>query len=138
MKVSNILKVAGLSIAFLAVVSIIIVRAFFLPQVEVGTVEYKMISGSVSGKHEILLIETAGRNTFLVDGFSEKDYLDLLSGKSDLEDIYYRVSVNLCGSRDDTLTLYVNTENYKKIRPDTIIKFEIHKKDRDHLVGLVD
>ena len=138
MKVKNILKVTGLSIAFLAVVSIIVVRAFFLPQVEVGTVEYKMISGSVDENHEILLIETAEKNTFLTDEFTEEDYLDLLSGKSDFEDIDYRVSIKLCGSRDDILILYVDNANYKEIRPSTIIKFEIDKKDRDYLVGLVD
>jgi hypothetical protein len=138
MKLNNILKVLGLSIAFIAVVSIIVVRAFFLPQVEVGIVEYKMISGSIDGNHEHLLIETADGNTFLTDRFAEEDYLDLLSGKSDLEDICFRVSVNLCGSRDYTLTLYVDNINYKIIRPDTIIKFEIDKKDRDYLVRLVD
>ena len=138
MKVKNLLKVSGLGIAFLAVVSIIIVKAFFLPSIEVGTVEYKMISGPVNGKQEILLIETAKNNTFLTGEFTEEDYLNLLSGKSYFENIDYRVSIKLCGSRDDILTLYVDNINYKKIGPGTIIKFEIDKKDRDYLVGLVD
>ena len=101
-------------------------------------VEYKMISGSDDGKQKLLLVETAGSSIYLDDEFSEENYDDLLSGKSDFEDIKYRISVSLCGARDDTITLFLDNENYKKIRTDTIIKFEIDNKDRDYLVEIIE
>jgi len=115
------------------------------PHYEVGQMEYRLVTGTLDGVQEVIMIETSRRITVLFTEFSEifeNNDAELVSRAEQLEmmqktdDLQYRVSVNL-PVKGEKAEFRLSRENFNLLKFNREIKFEVDRKVRDSISSIV-
>ena len=138
--------------SFPIIITIIIAVAIsmiysFSPEIEIGRLQYKLITGTVSDTSKIVLINSPGHisttDNRLNEHISGKDENLFLNDELDstisahYTDVKYQICMELCGSRNDKEIFEVNRAVLNRIKFNRITKFEIDKSNRDIIKKLI-
>lgn len=115
------------------------------PHYEVGQMEYRLVTGSLDGLLQVIMIETSSQITVLFPDFKEifeNNDAELVSRSEQLEmlqntnDLQYRVSFNL-PVKGEKAEFRLSRENFNLMKFNREIKFEVDRKVRDSISSIV-
>lgn len=134
------------SMLSLIITALIIMLSYCSPVTEVGTIEYKLITGMNDNKLHVIILDT-GREIFSIDN-DYKNFISARNGnlvvdkvledaiKSAYSDISYRISVCL-SSNNETVTLTASKEIFNNLTVGSTAKFEINRSRKHTIERLV-
>ncbi|UCG91073.1 MAG: hypothetical protein JSV97_08260 [candidate division WOR-3 bacterium] len=130
----------------LLILAIIIMLSHCSPITEVGTIEYKLITGTSDNELHIIMHNT-GREIFSIDN-EYKNFISVKGGnlvvdkaledeiKSAYSNITYRISICL-SSNNETVTLTASKDIFNNLKVGSTAKFEINRSKRNTIERLV-
>lgn len=116
----------------------------FRPNSEVGTMEYRLVTGNQDGEIEIIMIETSKHITVLNSSLKEifeNNDAEIISRPEQLEllqqyrNLQYRVSLNK-DVKNENIQLRLSREDFNKILFDSKIVFRTDRKVQDSIIYL--
>ena len=115
------------------------------PLIQTGKLEYRMVTGTKEGHFQVILLETSDRYVILDSAYREvlvSEDGELVSRAKQLrllekyQNIEYRIGFN-----EESTGLKpgyrVTRELFNELKFGEVMKYEVNKKQRDSLVGLV-
>ncbi len=124
------------SILSLTIIALVIILSYCSPIIEVGIIEYKLITGTNDNKLHIIMHNTGGE-IFSRDN-KYKNFISAKDGnlvvdkaledeiKSAYSDITYRISICL-SSNNETVTLTASKDIFNNLKVGSTAKFEINR-----------
>ncbi len=115
------------------------------PLVQSGKLEYRMVTGTLDGQFQVILLETPDRYIILDSAYQNiltAEDGELVSRPKQLrilekyKDIDYRVGFNE-SSTGLKPGYRVTREVFNELRFDEVMKYEVNKKVRDSLLGII-
>ena len=113
---------------------------------EVGQLEYRMVTGNLDNSFEVIMLETEKQYTIIDSDFKEifenndaevisrKEQISLLQKYNYLQ---YRVNIHL-HVKNEKAQYRVNRETFNQMKFKSNIKFEIDRKVKDSIKAIID